>query len=228
MFSKPIPARLLANQALDLHARLFVQDNIIEPMRVVAQFHQVRKVPARNRERHSYRLTPTAAPTRLINRLPNPFGDASMALPRLGGGYLQGDREELLIVAGGSAAQHRKDLSGVGHGVDTSLYLWIALVIHDTDRRSKRQRGKSVAAGRSRDVIGASNIPVAAGCASPNTGSTPRAASAHGRTLARHRAVRGPARVDGKVLIGELRRVLATVTERACSLTFFGRLRFFS
>ncbi len=127
MFSKPVPAHLLPDEALDLSARLFVQDNIIKPVRGSAQLHQVREVAARRREWHSHRLPLTGVATHLLNRLPNPFGHASMTLARLGGSYLQRDREELFIVTGGSAAQHRKDLSSIGHGVGTIFHLWIPL-----------------------------------------------------------------------------------------------------
>ncbi len=116
MLSKPVPAHLLPDDVLDLSARLFIQDNIIEPVRGIAQFHQVRKVPARNRERHSYRLAPTGAATRLLDRLPDPFGHASMALPRLGGGYLQCNCEELFFVTGDPTAQHRENLFCRGQG----------------------------------------------------------------------------------------------------------------
>ena len=129
MFSKPVPAHLLPDEALDLSAGLFVQDNIIKPIRGIAQLHQVRKVPARGRERHGHCLALTGVATRVLNRLPNPFGHASMALARLGSRYLERDREEPFIVAGGSTAQHREDLSGIGHGVDTILDLWIAPTI---------------------------------------------------------------------------------------------------
>ena len=36
---------------------------------------------------------------------------------------MQRDREELFLVTGGSAAQHRKDLSSIGYGVGTVRYL---------------------------------------------------------------------------------------------------------
>ena len=152
MFSKPVPAHLLPDEVLDLSAGLFVQDNIIEPVRGFPQFHQVREVTARSRERHGNRLALPGVSTRLLDCLPNPFGDASMTLTRLGSRYLQRDREELLIVTSGSAAQHRKDMSGVGHGVDTILGLWIPLVstilTTVTSDNAENQSGPSAAARR--------------------------------------------------------------------------------
>ena len=82
------------DEALDLSARLFVQDNIIKPVRGSAQLHQVREVAARPREWHSHRLPLTGVATHLLNRPPESFGHASMTLARLGGSYLQRDRED--------------------------------------------------------------------------------------------------------------------------------------
>ena len=127
MLAKPVPARLLPDEALDLATGLFIQDNIFKLVRRAAQLDQVGKVTTRSGERYGHRLPLTSVGTRLLDGLPNPFGHGPMSLPCLGGGYLQRDGEELFIVTGGSTAQHREDLSGIGHGVGSTLNLSTAL-----------------------------------------------------------------------------------------------------
>ena len=122
MFAKPIPARLLPDETVDLATWLEVQNDVIEPMRGVAQFDQIGEVTARGGEGYSDVLSPTGSSSRLLHGLPNSFGQASMSLPRLGRRHLERDGEELFVVTLGLAAHHRKDLSCIGHGWPTAPY----------------------------------------------------------------------------------------------------------
>ena len=123
MFPKPVSAHLLPDQSIDLPARPIAEDDIIQSMRRVAQFNQIREVPAWRGERNGYCLPSPSVSPRLLHGVPDPFCHGSMALPRLRRRDLQRYREKSLVIAVGAAIQHRKDLFRPRHGLHTTCYI---------------------------------------------------------------------------------------------------------
>ena len=123
MFPKPVSAHLLSDESIDLPARLIAEDDIIQSMRRVAQFNQIRKISTRRGERNGYCLSSPGMSPRLLHGVSHPFCYGSMALPRLCRRNLQCYREKSLVIAVGAALQHRKDLFRARHGLRTTCHI---------------------------------------------------------------------------------------------------------
>ena len=88
MFPKPVSARLLSDESIDLPARLVAEDDVIQSMRRAAQFDQIGKISARRGEWYSYCLSPSGVRAGFIHRLSNAFCHSSVALPGFCSRYL--------------------------------------------------------------------------------------------------------------------------------------------